>query len=268
MINGIDVSSWQDNNNTPQKPDLQKLKDNGVKFVFVRAYNGAEQDEDFAYYWGEAKRLNLLRGAYAFHEYRNGIAKITRQQAIDFWEIIKNDPGEIPPVIDYEQPNSNWPPLPDRTTGLTNLEIWFNYIDTAYGKKAILYTNPNTLKYNLRPRSDSGGWLWQHPLWVAQYLYRVDDKGALIQPLQQSTTIADLRSRVPYYDGWPTFKFWQFTDRMDGKKFGMESAQLDGDVYNGSLEDLCSWSGYNTTHTPMPTFEEHMVLYHGWKNER
>jgi lysozyme len=255
---GCDVSKYQDNNSTVKRPDFQKLKGHGVQFVFIRASQNTAIDEDFTYNWKAAKDVGLIRAAYHFHEYRDGIAKPTLDQAKFFYSVIKDDIGELPPVVDYERPNQNWPELPSREVGLTNLDIWFNYLDPLT-KPGIFYSNPNTVLYNLRPCQNSGNFLLNHKLWIAQYLYKLNPDGSVASPLQQCKNEAEIGKRQPYKGNWNRWTFWQFTDRLDGVAYGMESAQLDGDFYNGSLGDLIAEFKINETTTPVLTFEERLT---------
>ena len=49
MIEGIDVSVWQDDNSTPQKMDFSKAKAAGARFVFIKACERGFIDPDFIY---------------------------------------------------------------------------------------------------------------------------------------------------------------------------------------------------------------------------
>jgi GH25 family lysozyme M1 (1,4-beta-N-acetylmuramidase) len=238
---GADVSKYQNAPSTPQRPDFQKLKDGGCKFVIIRASQNVSIDPDFVYNWDAAKKVGLLRGAYHFYEYRSGIGKPILEQAKFFDSVLGKDPGEIPPAVDYECPNQTWPPLPDRATGLANLEIWFNYMDAKH-KKGVFYSNPNTILYNLRPRSDSGGFLLMHPLWIAQYYYKLLN-GQIAQPVQHCSTPEELGARQPYHGNWVDWIFWQYGTPSIGIQMGMESKEIDMDVYNGSEQDLLAFCG-------------------------
>ena len=256
---GCDVSKYQDDDNTPKRPDFKKLVEKGIKFVFIRASQNTSIDPDFVYNWKAAKDAGLIRGAYHFHEYRINIAKPTLEQAMFFFETIQDDVGEIPPAVDYERPNEKWPELPPRATGLANLEIWFNFMDKM-APQGILYTNPNTLLYNLRPNQNSGTFLFKHKLWIAQYLYKLRPDGTPVSPLQHCQNEVDIGGRRPNKGGWDKWTFWQFTDRLPGLDFGMESKQLDGDFYNGNWEEFC-----NEFRIGLPELSDSEKLSRLWK---
>ena len=60
-IHGIDVSKYQGD------IDWNKVKDSGVKFVWIKATEGGDHtDEKFAANWAGAKAAGIPRGAYHF----------------------------------------------------------------------------------------------------------------------------------------------------------------------------------------------------------
>ena len=75
-----------------------KAKQAGATFVFVKASEATLTDPQFLVNWQKAKEAGLLRGAYHYLDY----TKPGADQANYFADLLKNDPGELPPVIDYE----------------------------------------------------------------------------------------------------------------------------------------------------------------------
>ena len=101
MVTGIDVSHWQNDKSTPQKMDFAKAVKNGAKFVFIKVSERGAIDPDFEYNWKSAKDAGLLRGGYHFLRWDlSGLL-----QARIFCDILADDPGELPPVADFEAPN-------------------------------------------------------------------------------------------------------------------------------------------------------------------
>src|SRR4030066_1612501 len=98
MIPGIDVSHWQDDKSTPQKMNFVKSQVMGAKFVFIKVSERAGMDEDFFYNWKNAKAAGLFRGGY--HFLRWDISELT--QASIFCDLLNDDPGELPPICDFE----------------------------------------------------------------------------------------------------------------------------------------------------------------------
>ncbi|MCJ7518584.1 MAG: hypothetical protein MUO42_02800, partial [Anaerolineaceae bacterium] len=66
MVQGIDVSHWQNDKSTPQKMDFTKAVKMGAKFVFIKVSERGGIDSDFVYNWKAAKDAGLLRGGYHF----------------------------------------------------------------------------------------------------------------------------------------------------------------------------------------------------------
>jgi lysozyme len=223
---GVDVSFWQDSNATPQQIDFKKAKAAGASFVFIKSSQALYADEDFAYNWNAAKQAGLLRGAYHFYDYRE-----TAKRQSDFvTNLLKNDPGELPPVMDLEQ-MSAWP-LPTAAKLLLAAQSYLGAIEQAFGRKPLFYTNPNMLYYVLKPIPT---WLISYPLWIAHY--------GVPEPTM--------------FTPWPRWTFWQWTDKGDGAFFGMESKNVDMNWFNGSEEELRLWAGVTPTPPGPPlTLEE------------
>jgi GH25 family lysozyme M1 (1,4-beta-N-acetylmuramidase) len=261
---GCDISKYQNNQETPQRPDFNKLKDGGCKFVIIRASQNVSIDPDFIYNWNAAKEAGLIRGAYHFLEYRPGIAKPVLEQARFFDSVLGKDPGDIPPAVDYERPNEKWPDLPSRPIALANLEIWFKYMDANH-KKGILYTNPNTILYNLRPGTTTGSFLLEHDLWVAQYFYKLNQYQQIEQPIKHCKNEEEIGARQPYHGAWSDWLMWQFGTPSVGIELGMESKEIDLDFFHGDEKALMEYCGIKEVEPVMPTYEEHLKLYHGWK---
>jgi len=215
---GIDVSVWQDNNSTAQQMDFTKSVAMGAKFVFIKSSQALYADQDILYNWKSAKAAGLLRGAYHFLDWNAD----SRQQAQYAWSLIKNDPGELPPVVDFEY----WNPPPPNADGI--LLDYLIEMKRLSGKTPIIYTG--AFFWNTHGTESS---LWkEYPLWIASY-----------------TTQAYMETNVQNLTPWDTWTFWQYTSSGDGLAFGAESLNLDMNYYNGSYEDLCRRFGVNA---PVP----------------
>jgi lysozyme len=198
-LTGIDVSHYQDNNETPQRIDWNKAKSAGARFAFIKAGQGSWQDSDFTYNWTESKRAGIKRGAYWYLDNRYDALA----QAYKFMSIMSAAPdrGELPHVADYEMRDQRPSPITCRSRLLTFL----NHVETASARVPIIYTGP---AYWAEVGSTENFWR-RHPLWIAHY--------------EVSTP------RVPL--PWATWTFWQHTVKGDGPTFGMESLQVDLDYY-------------------------------------
>jgi lysozyme len=226
---GIDVSRWQDNNSTAQQMDFTKSVSMGAKFVFIKSSQALWTDEDILYNWKTSKAAGLLRGAYHFLDWDVS----PREQAKYAWSIIEHDPGELPPVIDFEY----WNPPPPNA-----YDILWNYVvemERLSGKKPIIYTGAFFWdKYG----TDAEVWK-NYPLWIASY-----------------TTQDYMESNVKKLTPWDKWTFWQYTDKGDGLAFGAESLGLDMNWFPGSFDELLQFAGIATLPTPEPPPQSSVVL--------
>ena len=218
---GIDVSRWQDDNSTAQQMDFTKSVDMGAKFVFIKSSQALWADEDILYNWKSAKDAGLLRGAYHFLDW----VADPRKQAQYAWSIIQSDPGELPPVVDFEY----WQPPPANAFD----KLW-NYVvemERLSGKIPIIYTGA-FFWFDWGTQAD----VWKkYPLWIASY-----------------TSQDYMESNVEKLTPWDKWHFWQYTSKGDGIAFGAESEGLDMNVFNGSLDDLKDFAGIEIIPEPEP----------------
>lgn len=221
MTLGIDVSRWQDNNSTAQQMDFTKAVAKGAKFVFIKSSQRLWTDEDILYNWKTAKVAGLLRGAYHFLDWDVS----PKEQAQYAWSIIESDPGELPPVIDFEY----WNPPPPNA-----YDILWNYLvemERLSGKKPIIYTGAFFWDAH---GTDADVWK-NYPLWLASY-----------------STQEYMEYNLDRLTPWDKWTFWQYTDKGDGLAFGAESLGLDMNWFNGSLDELKKFAGIVTTPQPEP----------------
>jgi lysozyme len=220
---GVDVSRWQDNNATPQQIDFVKMKSAGAEFVFIKASQDVWTDEDFSYNWRAAKQAGLMRGAYHFYDWRIA-GKSPEDQGAYFRNLLANDPGELPPVMDFENPYQGWSvdPFPARDKALDLMQRF----KAAVGvEKMILYINPASLKT-----------LQRFPDWLLQDWYLWIAAWPTVAGSQVTSPEQIPANWTPQTYGWPA-EFWQYTSKLDGIAYGMESYGLDGNLYIGGAFD-------------------------------
>lgn len=221
---GIDVSRWQDNNSTAQQMDFTKSVAMGAKFVFIKSSQALWTDEDILYNWKSSKKAGLLRGAYHFLDW---VAN-PKTQAQYAWSLIQNDPGELPPVVDFEY----WQPPPANA-----FDILWNYVvemERLSGKKPIIYTG--AFFWN-QHGTDADVWK-NYPLWIASY-----------------TDQSYMEDNVKRLTPWDTFTFWQWSDKGDGLAFGAESLGLDMNWFNGTYKELLDFAGISQPIEPPPVID-------------
>lgn len=190
-VKGVDISHWQGN------IDLQHLKDQGNAFLIAKATDGmAYVDDKYARNKAEAKRVGLIFGSYHWLK----ISQDIDLQVEHFMKVVgKKQPGELPPVIDWE---------PDKDTnsvGVAQTKVrlldFLQKLEAASGATPMLYASPGFL--------DGYGDLSafsRFPLWIAHY--------GVGHP------------RIPKY--WPTYTIWQYSDKNG----------LDLNLFNGSMDRL------------------------------
>ena len=105
-------------------------------------------------------------------------------QARFFASLIKTDPPEIYPVVDFEETNG----CPAGAAGL--LKNFILEVEQRLGKACMVYTSPGFWLSH----GSSDLFFSERPLWIAHW--------RVTQPI------------IPL--PWKDFTFWQFTDKGDG----------------------------------------------------
>ena len=223
MIPGIDVSHWQDDKSTAQKIDFKKAKAAGAEFVFIKVSERGSIDRDFEFNWKAAKTAGLLRGGYHFLRWTLSGSL----QARIFCDIMKDDPGELPPVADFEAPNYG-----DIYPSNALLAQFLEVVESTTKRIPIIYTSPGY--WNIHGKIKGTNKIddkWKYyPLWIAHYTKA--DKPTIPPP-------------------WLDWLFWQYSAKGDGLKYGAESKSIDLNWFNGDVPDLFALAGQGETE-PLP----------------
>ena len=154
-VRGIDISHYQERVNW-EKLRNASMGDAPVSFVFIKATEGEKLfDDNFNRNFANAKRNDLIRGAY--HFFVPGINP--RKQADFFISIAQLEPGDLPPVLDIEKKGNLTPEQLRR-----DVKIWLDIVEKEYGVKPILYTGYKfKVDYLNTPEFDA------YPYWIAHY---------------------------------------------------------------------------------------------------
>lgn len=173
-VRGIDISHYQERVNW-EKLRNASLGDAPVSFVFIKATEGEKLfDDNFNRNFANAKRNDLIRGAYHFF-----VPGIDPKKQADFYlNIAQLEPGDLPPVLDIEKKGDLSPEQLRR-----DVKVWLDRVEREYGVKPILYTG-----YKFRMDYLNTPEFEQYPYWIAHYY--VD--------------------KLEYKGKWT---FWQHTDR-------------------------------------------------------
>jgi len=219
-VPGIDVSYWN------AGIDWPKVRATGQRFVVAKATEGdGYRDPTLDDNWFGAKSAGLLRGAYHFFRC-NVDAKKQADNYIDYVRTLKDD-GEFPPVLDLETHDNV-----KKEKIIPAVKLWLDRVGAAFGKKPIIYSGFYFLKDYL---SEAGGgppaWAKDYPLWLAQYPDQYVD---------------GMQPSLP--KGWFSWTIWQYSEK--GRLNGI-NANVDLDLFNGTLEDLYKFTGAKMiTETP------------------
>jgi lysozyme len=202
-LTGIDISKWNGDWNA------EKAKSAGATFVFMKASQAAYIDPKFLANWKIAKDAKLLMGAYHYMDYTRPV----REAAIFYATILENYPGDLPPVVDFEQSRN------DNNTSAARAYLR-EFLETlkSRGHKPIIYTsNGFWSKYG-----DKNSYWTEFPLWLAYY-----------------TTASKALVPLP----WTKWTFWQYSSTGKGSTYGTQSYNVDLNRFNGKLEDLEKLAG-------------------------
>ena len=201
---GIDISKWQ-GAFEPQ---------GNIGFVIQKVSEGLAKDALYDELLPAVKQIER-RGAY--HYFRTAVDPI--EQAEFFWNTVK-DEGFKWLVVDYEKTHNT---LDAR--GEDNLALFVNYLETypIPGAELVLYTSPYIFRDNLLAYND----FWADvPLWMAHYNGQDPETGA----------------PNTWGNDW---LFWQYSADGNGKgaEYGVGSADVDLNVFNGTVGDMDEWLG-------------------------
>ena len=154
-VRGIDISHYQERINW-EKLRNASIGDAPVSFVFIKATEGEKLfDDNFNRNFANAKRNDLIRGAY--HFFVPGVDP--RKQADFFLRIVQLEPGDLPPVLDIEKIGDLTPEQLRR-----DVKIWLDKVEGEYGVKPILYTG-----YKFKMDYLNTSEFDAYPYWIAHY---------------------------------------------------------------------------------------------------
>jgi lysozyme len=201
-LQGIDLSKW----NTV--PDYDNLSGSGLAFVYIKASEAGYSDATYIARHRAIGETGLLRGSY--HFFKAAVDPIVQAEA--FLNSIGHTivPGEMPPVLDIEDPKEKL----TVTQYEEAVAKWLGYVETHTGIKPMIYT---------------GGWYWKQlktlnnnsqfkdfSLWLSSYT----------------------RTYGKMFGGWTAPKIWQYSET--GNIAGIKP--VDMNYFYGSPEDLWTFA--------------------------
>jgi lysozyme len=209
MPNGIDVSKFQGD------VDWETAKGAGISFAFARAIDdkapGNTVDPKFVRNFAGMKDAGILRGAYYFLRPNRDV-----KAAADLFVSIVGSlgVGDLPPVIDVESADGA-----DATTILDAIARWFDIVEQSLNRQGMIYTFTPFWRDTLGNSTRFS----DHPLWIAHF-----------------TTAAQPK----FPSAFPTFSFWQFTEKGIVAGVTPPASAVDKDRFNGSMDALRALAGF------------------------
>ena len=199
---GVDVSSYQAN------IDMNKLKEQSIKFIYIKATEGSnKQDDRFAENWENAKKEELLSGAYHFFSYDSE----GRTQAENFIKTVGTDiKGRLIPAVDVEYYGNKEQNPPNKEDVVRELKVFLEMIEKEYGIRPLIYTRTEIYDKYLK------GEFEEYKKWISSFY----------TPISWN-----------YKDDW---YIWQYLNRgeLDGYTGGEKYIDLNVLNKEKKLEDL------------------------------
>ena len=223
---GIDISSYD------VTSDWNGVRNQGVRFVFVKASENTYVDSQFVSHWQGAKSVGMYRGAYHFFHSESDTAA---QQANAFIQAVGTDKGELPPVLDLEEVyDANKKDIsPTGSVLLSRMQTWLNAVQSAFGRKPMIYTRATYAQSH----GINASWLVNYPLWLAEYPYMPGTTNQYSNP----ATVPSPGTNMPQQpNGFLPWTFWQYSNAGVLSAF---STRIDMDYFNGSLDALAQFAG-------------------------
>lgn len=217
----MDVSFWQDDDSTPQMVDFAKAKAAGIQGCYIKVSQTTYLDKDYLLNWKHAKDAGMPRGGYHYLNWTHPLV----EQVRFFCGVLKNDPGEMTPCLNYECRIG----VPSAGNARQQLHDSILEFEDKMGMSPLLYTG---LDYWKNWGSVDQWWL-RCKLWFAYPTERSYDPPPPPLP-------------------WTSWWILQYSWKGDGIKFGCESKQVDLDEFGGTEEEYLVWIGGMPVPPPPP----------------
>jgi len=220
LIKGIDVSGWQ------PVVDFKVVKEKGIDFAIMKSTEGLSYvSPAFKKQWEDAAAFDLIRGAYHWLSSNSDGEK----QADFMLSKVLLEVGDLPLVADFESDGHN-KNRREEYLAVPDLAKFLHKCDLETGLVSILYTGPYFFRDTIARYLRSGGkeevveMITSRPLWIANY-----GSPAATDPFAPP----NLNPLVPA--NWKKWTFHQYTDSL---YLSSILSRIDGNVFDGSLDDL------------------------------
>ena len=180
-LEGLDVSDYQ-----PETQINWKTAAKRFRYVFVKASQGVTSSaKEFAAHYAGAKKAGIPRGAYHFISATSS----AKDQIAHFFDVVGNDLGELPPVLDVEWQGKTKALGPLSPEDFAQLVLdCLAALVAGSGKRPILYTAPGFWGLISKVPGFVAKAVALADLWIAHY------------GVKTAETL-----------GWPRWAFWQWS---------------------------------------------------------
>jgi GH25 family lysozyme M1 (1,4-beta-N-acetylmuramidase) len=189
--------------------DWQRVRNAGITFAAIKTTEGATVvDAKAQTNLAGCRNAGIVPAMY--HFYRHDVDPTV--QATHFLQNIgARAAGDLPPVVDVEEPGDGAGPITySKTEVVHRIGLFSDAVRTAIGIPPMIYTYPAAWT---DVTSNSNAFAASNPLWIASY-----------------------KTGAPKLVGsWATYTLWQYTDH--GSVDGIDGP-VDRDRFNGDQADL------------------------------
>lgn len=200
---GVDVSVWSDQNSTSQMYNPWSTRKMGGSFVGIKVSQSTWADPDYLMNWKNCENI-LHRLPYHFLVWDIKGAR----QAEAFWGLLEKNifKGSLPLIVDFEW----WQTIPSNA-----MTVLYDFLERMKVLSSPFPLGIYTAKSFFDQYGSTDLYWKQYVLWLC-----------------------DISGPVEVPKPWTSWDFHQYTFKLDGPVWGAESLDLDGDYYNGTLEEM------------------------------
>ena len=153
-VQGIDISHHQG------KIDWEKLREEKINFVFIKATEGMDfEDPDFRKNWENSVKEGYKTGAYHFYR----LCTTPEKQAENFIRTVPEDKNAMPPVVDLEF-GGNCASNKSKAEEIKDIYLFLEILEKHYGKKVIIYATKEFYDQYMKNE------FLENPLWIRDIL--------------------------------------------------------------------------------------------------
>ena len=198
---GADLSNYQGD------VDMKKIKEQNIKFVYIKATEGStHMDKHFKENWENAGKAGMPKGAYHFFSFDSD----GKKQAEHFIRTVKAFEGNLLPVVDVEYYGNKEAHPPEKKKVVKELKKFLDCLEEACHVKPMIYTTQKV--YHKYIKED----FHAYPFWIRSVFY------------------------PPEFTVRGRWTLWQYSDSAELEGYSGDERHIDLNVLNAdySLKDL------------------------------